>query len=67
MGGSLVLLAQTFPGSRLTLDRIGAVFGESGFGPLTQTVTGALEGGLFAACVVGAMAVAQRQLRATRG
>jgi DNA-binding winged helix-turn-helix (wHTH) protein len=67
MGGSLVLLAQTFPGSRLTLDRIGGFFGESGFGPLTQTVTGALEGGLFAACVVGAMAVAQRQLRATRG
>jgi DNA-binding winged helix-turn-helix (wHTH) protein len=62
MGGSLVLLAEHFPGSRLRLDRIGALFGESGFGPLTQAVTGALEGALFAGCVVAATLLARRQL-----
>jgi hypothetical protein len=66
MGGSLALLAAHFPGSRLRLDRIGALFGESGFGPVTQAVTGALEGALFAGCVVAAMLLARRQL-ATRG
>jgi DNA-binding winged helix-turn-helix (wHTH) protein len=62
MGGSLGLLAEHFPGSRLRLDRIGALFGESGFGPVTQAVTGALEGALFAGCVVAAMLLAKRQL-----
>jgi DNA-binding winged helix-turn-helix (wHTH) protein len=62
MGGSLALLAEHFPGSRLRRDRIGALFGESGFGPLTQAVTGALEGALFAGCVVAAMLLARRQL-----
>jgi hypothetical protein len=60
MGGSLDLLARHFPGSRLRLDRIGETFGESGFGPVSQSVTGALEGALFAGCVVGAMIVALR-------
>ncbi len=60
MGGSLDLLARHFPGSRLRLDRIGEMFGESGFGPVSQSVTGALEGALFAGCVVGAMIVALR-------
>lgn len=55
MGGSLDLLARSFPGSRLRLDRIGALFGEQGFGPLAQAATGALEGALFGACIVGAM------------
>ena len=55
MGGSLDLLARTFDGSRLRLDRIGAVFGEAGFGPASQAVTGAMEGALFGACIVGAM------------
>lgn len=64
MGGSLALLAEHFPGSRLRLDRIGALFGESGFGPITQAVTGALEGALFAGCVVAAMLLAKRQLEA---
>jgi DNA-binding winged helix-turn-helix (wHTH) protein len=63
MGGSLALLADHFPGSRLRLDRIGALFGETDFGPVTQEVTGALEGGLFAACVVAAMLLARRQLQ----
>lgn len=62
MGGSLALLAEHFPGSRLRLDRIGALFGESGFGPATQAITGALEGALFAGCVVAAMLLAKRQL-----
>jgi DNA-binding winged helix-turn-helix (wHTH) protein len=60
MGGSLALLADSFPGSRLRLDQIGALFGEGGFGPVSQAVTGGLEGLLFAGCIVGAMLLAQR-------
>lgn len=60
MGGSLDLLAGAFPGSRLRLDQIGALFGESGFGPISQIVTGGLEGLLFAAGIVGAIIVARR-------
>jgi hypothetical protein len=55
MGGSLDLLARSFPGSRLRLDQVGALFGEPGFGPVVQAATGALEGALFGACIVGAM------------
>jgi DNA-binding winged helix-turn-helix (wHTH) protein len=62
MGGSLDLLASNFPGSRLRLDRIGEVFGEGDFGPISQAVTGGLEGALFAACVVAAMVLARRSL-----
>jgi DNA-binding winged helix-turn-helix (wHTH) protein len=62
MGGSLDLLARSFPQSRLRLDPIGALLGESGFGPVSQIVTGGLEGALFASCVVGAMAFARRKL-----
>ena len=62
MAGSLALLAERFPGSRLRLDPIGALLGEDGFGPLSRAVTGALEGALFAACVVGAMLLAKRSL-----
>jgi len=60
MGGSLDLLATQFPGSRLRLDRLGALFGEAGFGPISQAVTAALEGALFATCLVGAMGLARR-------
>jgi hypothetical protein len=60
MGGSLDLLATSFPGSRLRLGQIGSIFGESGFGPVSQAVTGALEGALFAGCVVGAILIARR-------
>lgn len=60
MGGSLDLLARAFPGSQLRLDQIGAMFGESGFGPISQIVTGGLEGLLFAAGIVGAIIVARR-------
>jgi DNA-binding winged helix-turn-helix (wHTH) protein len=62
MGGSLDLLARSFPGSRLRLDQIGALFGESGFGLLSQIATGGLEGGLFGGCIVGALIVARRGL-----
>ncbi|HYJ52527.1 MAG TPA: transcriptional regulator [Allosphingosinicella sp.] len=62
MGGSLDLLVRGFPGSRLRLDGIGALFGESGFGPISQAATGALEGALFAGCIVGAMILARRSL-----
>jgi DNA-binding winged helix-turn-helix (wHTH) protein len=60
MGGSLDLLAASFPSSRLRLDQIGQLFGESGFGPVSQIITGGLEGALFAGCVVGAMILARR-------
>jgi hypothetical protein len=62
MGGSLDLLAHHFPDSRLRLDPVGGLFGESGFGPVTQLVTGALEGMLFGGCIVGAMLLARRGL-----
>ena len=32
LGGSLYLLAAVFPGSRLEICRVGALFGETGFG-----------------------------------
>lgn len=60
MGGSLDLLARSMPGSRLRLDAIGGVFGEAEFGAVSRAVTGGIEGGLFAACIVGAMMVARR-------
>ena len=60
MGGSLELLASGFPGSRLNLDQIGQMLGENGFGRISQIVTGGLEGGLFAASIVGAMILARR-------
>ena len=55
MGGSLDLLAHGFPDSRLRMDQIGALFGDPGFGPLAQAVTGGLEGALFGGCIAGAM------------
>ena len=62
MGGSLALLEAHFPGSRLHLDGISTAFGETGFGPVTQAVTAALEAALFAACVAGAMTLARRTI-----
>lgn len=60
MGGSLQQLAHGFPGSRLGMDRMGALFGESSFGPVSQFITGSLEGALFGACVAGAVLLARR-------
>lgn len=62
MGGSLDQLATRFPQSRLRLDQIGALFGETGLGAISQIVTGALEGALFCACVAAAMILARRSL-----
>ena len=61
MGGSLALLAKSFPGSRLRIDAVGSLFGESSFGPVTHIVTSALEGALFSGCLIGAMIVAWRR------
>lgn len=62
MGGSLDLLARSFPGSRLSLAPIGALFGERGFGPISQAATAAMEGALFGGCIVAAMLLARRGL-----
>lgn len=62
MAGSLDLLSDRFPASRLRLDAIGALFGEPGLGPVSLSFTGALEGLLFSACVVGVMILARRNL-----
>lgn len=61
LGGSLDLLARSFPGSRLQLDQIGGLFGETGFGPVSRLVTGGLEGALFGACLAGAMIAARQR------
>lgn len=62
MAGSLALLSRQFPDSRLRLDQIGGLLGESGFGRISEVVTGGLEGALFAGCIVGAMLIARRDL-----
>ena len=64
MGGSLDLMARSLPDSRLRIDQVGSLFGERGFGPVTQVVTGGLEGALFAGCIVGAIILARRSVRA---
>jgi len=63
MGGSLALLASSFPNSRLRLDQVGQLFGESSFGPVTRAATSALEGALFAACLIGAIVLAGKRLK----
>lgn len=62
MGGSLDLLARQFPNSRIRLDQVGGMFGEAGFGPVSQALTGALEGLIFVGCVAGATILARRRL-----
>lgn len=61
LGGSLDLLTRQFPASRLRLDALGSLFGEIGFGPISNAVTGTAEGLLFGACMVGAMILARRR------
>lgn len=60
LGGSLELLAQSFPSSRLQLDALGALVGEPGFGPRSQFLTAAVEAGLFGSCIASAMQLARR-------
>jgi DNA-binding winged helix-turn-helix (wHTH) protein len=66
MAGSLHELARNMPGSRLRLGDLGRLLGEQDFGLLSQTVTGGLEGALFASGIVAAMILADRQLRLVR-
>ncbi|WP_332660972.1 winged helix-turn-helix domain-containing protein [Brevundimonas sp.] len=61
MGGSLHQLAHAFPQSRLGVDRMGALFGESSFGLTSQIITAGLEGALFGACVASAIRLAKRR------
>jgi DNA-binding winged helix-turn-helix (wHTH) protein len=58
--GSLATLTRDFPDSHLNVARFGGLFGEPQFGPITELVTAALEGALFAACVVAAIQIANR-------
>lgn len=60
MAGSLDALATGFPDSRLTMNRIAALFGEAAFGPIARFVTTTAEAALFAAGCVGAMTIARR-------
>lgn len=55
LGGSLASLAESFPGSHIRLDQVGALFSESGFGPMSHMVTAGLEGFLFGSCLIAAM------------
>lgn len=61
MGGSLAALTAQFPGARLRLDHLGALFGEATFGSISQAATAGLEGALFGAAMVLALSLAQRQ------
>ncbi|WP_051651382.1 winged helix-turn-helix domain-containing protein [Brevundimonas bacteroides] len=58
--GSLQTLAQAFPDSRLTLEPVGALFGEPGLGPVSHAAASGLEGMLFAGCVAAAIALTRR-------
>lgn len=62
MSGSLHAWVQSFPDSRLQLDNLGALLGEGNFGPWTRTLTGVIEGAVFAALVVLALWWVERRL-----
>lgn len=55
LGGSLAVLAESFPDTRLHLDPLGAVLG-----PFAARVTNGLEGAWFSLCLVGALMLARR-------
>ncbi len=61
MGGSLDLFADRITGSKLSLDAIGGLFGENGFGVFTRIATSMLEGALFAATIAAAMLLIARR------
>ena len=67
MGGSLAALAAQFPAARLRLDHLGALFGESTFGPVSQAATAGLEGAVFGAAMVLALSSQRRQLNGSAG
>lgn len=66
MGGSLAALAAQFPGARLRLDQLGALFGETVFGSVSQTATAGLEGALFGAAMVLALSLEQSRSQHNR-
>ncbi len=66
MAGTLALLATRFPESRFRVDGIGALFGEEGFGPVTEAATASIEGGLFCACVAAAIVMARKLMAEQR-
>jgi DNA-binding winged helix-turn-helix (wHTH) protein len=55
LSGSLALLTERFPDSRLDLDPLGALLG-----PFAASATNALEGAWFSLCLVGALMLARR-------
>lgn len=61
MGGSLAALGAQFPRARLRLDHLGALFGETVFGSVSQTATAGLEGALFGAAMVLALSLEQHR------
>lgn len=61
MLGSLELVAETFPRSRLNLDQLARLFGEAKIGTMSRFGSTILEAALFSACVVGAMMLARRR------
>lgn len=63
LGGSLNILVSRFPDARFRLDAIGALVGEEGFGRVSEALTATIEGGLFGACVAGALALARKSAR----
>ncbi len=67
MGGSLAALAAQFPGARLRLDHLGALFGEKVFGSVSQTATAGLEGALFGAAMVLALSLEQHRSQTSPG
>jgi DNA-binding winged helix-turn-helix (wHTH) protein len=61
LGGSLALLAESFPDARLHLDPFGALLGS-----FAASVTSALEGAWFSLCLTGALMLARRELAVNR-
>jgi DNA-binding winged helix-turn-helix (wHTH) protein len=55
LSGSLASLGAQMPGSRLSLDPLGALVGEQGFGPISHVMSGAMEGGLFTAGIAAGL------------
>ena len=62
MLGSLELVAETFPGSRLRPDQLAQFFGEARIGIATRYGSTILEAALFSACLVGSMMLFRRWL-----
>jgi DNA-binding winged helix-turn-helix (wHTH) protein len=63
LGGSLDLLERQFTASHIRLDAIAHLFGESGFGRVSQAATGTIEGLLFGTGVVGAIGFVRSRAR----